>query len=159
MLCAWQGEMLVLLKLLPAHAEQDLVGVLTDFALPLDLKRNDKRAAALSRGILFPANQWHGEFPAGLELGFHGTDLQWELMRQMLKVPAGKTVSYGQLAKAAKQPLAARAAGSVCARNPLPFIVPCHRITASAGLGGYGYGTALKRQLLSWENQTLTSTR
>jgi len=142
--------MLVRLTLLPAHAEKD-ASAYHGYA---KLKRNDKRAQELSRKILFPANQWQGQFPKDLKIGFHGSDFQWQAMKQMLKLPVGVTMSYAELAHAAKAPGAARAAGSVCAKNPLPFIVPCHRITAAQGkLGSYGFGTALKRQLLNWENQ------
>ena len=71
----------------------------------------------------------------------------------------GETVSYGELAEMAGRPRAARAVGSAMASNPLPFVIPCHRVIASGGrIGGYG-GTrdavALKRQLLAREGVTL----
>jgi methylated-DNA-[protein]-cysteine S-methyltransferase len=71
----------------------------------------------------------------------------------------GETVSYGELAEMAGRPRAARAVGSAMASNPLPFVIPCHRVIASGGrIGGYG-GTrdavALKRELLAREGVTL----
>ena len=71
------------------------------------------------------------------------------------RVPWGETVSYGELAELAGRPRAARAVGSVMAGNPVPFVVPCHRVIAAGGrIGGYGGGRdaiELKRWLLARE--------
>ncbi len=73
----------------------------------------------------------------------------WQAMRD---VPAGRTVTYSQLAAAAGNPGAVRAAGSACARNRVAPFVPCHRILRIGGaLGGYYYGTEVKRTLLEHE--------
>lgn len=73
----------------------------------------------------------------------------WQAMRG---VPAGRTVTYTELAAAAGNPGAVRAAGSACARNLVAPFVPCHRILRTGGaLGGYYYGTAVKRTLLEHE--------
>lgn len=73
------------------------------------------------------------------------------------EVPYGETVTYGELAALAGRPGAARAVGTTMAHNPVPFVVPCHRVVASNGLGGYGggYGDALaiKRALLDLERR------
>jgi O-6-methylguanine DNA methyltransferase len=67
-------------------------------------------------------------------------------------VPAGKVVTYGELAALAGAPGAARAAGSFCARNRLGLFVPCHRVVGADGLGSYGsHGLAYKRRLLALE--------
>jgi methylated-DNA-[protein]-cysteine S-methyltransferase len=67
-------------------------------------------------------------------------------------VPAGSTTTYGELASASGRPRAARAVGSVMANNPVPIVVPCHRVLASNGtLGGYGGGLDMKRLLLELE--------
>lgn len=77
-----------------------------------------------------------------------------ELLRE---VPPGQVVTYGELASRAGSPRAARAVGSVMARNPLPIIIPCHRVVASDGtLGGFagetrGEALALKEELLRYE--------
>ena len=77
----------------------------------------------------------------------------------MRDVAWGETVSYGELAAMAGRPRAARAVGSAMASNPLPFVIPCHRVIASGGrIGGYGGGrdaVALKRELLAREGVTL----
>ena len=80
-----------------------------------------------------------------------------KVLRELAKVPYGETISYGELAKRAGKPKAARAVGSVLAKNPLPIIVPCHRVLASDGsLGGYSAPgrLKLKRQLLLMEKET-----
>jgi O6-methylguanine-DNA--protein-cysteine methyltransferase len=109
-LAAWQGPLLVRLHLLPAGAEKRVHEFLADWEWPSDLTRDDTRAARLVSTALFPKKSWTGRFPADLQLGFFGTDFQWDVMRQMLKIPSGKTMSYGALANAANAPKAARAA-------------------------------------------------
>jgi len=71
--------------------------------------------------------------------------------RALRRVPYGRTVTYGELARRAGRPGAARAVGQAMARNPVPILVPCHRVVAAAGLGGFGGGAALKRRLLALE--------
>ena len=74
------------------------------------------------------------------------------------EVPWGETDTYGELAALAGRPRAARAAGSAMRQNPLPFVIPCHRVTAAGGkIGGYGGGrnaVELKRRLLAHEGVT-----
>jgi methylated-DNA-[protein]-cysteine S-methyltransferase len=75
-------------------------------------------------------------------------------------VGPGKTISYGELAAAVGHPGAARAVGSAMANNPVPIIVPCHRVLASDGtLGGYGGGLDMKRGLLRIEGVIVMSRR
>ena len=70
----------------------------------------------------------------------------------LLKIPAGKVSTYGDLAKALGNPSASRAIGRILGENPNPIQVPCHRVVMSNGrVGGYAYGTAKKRQLLENE--------
>ena len=81
-----------------------------------------------------------------------------KVLRELAKVPYGKTITYGELAKRAGSAKAARAVGAVLANNPLPIIVPCHRVLGSDGsLGGFSApgGLKLKRQLLLMEQSCL----
>ncbi|MGC8774217.1 MAG: methylated-DNA--[protein]-cysteine S-methyltransferase [Chlorobaculum sp.] len=72
----------------------------------------------------------------------------------MLAIPYGQTASYGELAAAIGSPGAARAVGAACGRNPLPVIVPCHRVLGAGGrIGGYRGGTEMKRWLLDFERR------
>ena len=86
--------------------------------------------------------------------GFRRTVLE-TLVRE---VGWGETVSYGELAEMAGRPRAARAVGTAMRSNPLPFVIPCHRVVAAGGrIGGYGGGrnaVALKRRLLEREGVT-----
>ncbi len=78
------------------------------------------------------------------------------LARELRRVPRGAFVTYGELAALAGRPGAARAAGAFCARNELSIFVPCHRVVAAGGIGGYGStGVDYKRRLLELEHAHL----
>jgi len=86
-----------------------------------------------------------------LPLRMIGTEFQKRVWARMVKIPYGETVSYGLVARElASGP---RAVGTACGRNPVPIIVPCHRILATNGIGGFSGGTGLdtKRALLRLE--------
>lgn len=69
------------------------------------------------------------------------------------RIAPGKTVTYGELARRAGNPRGARAAGRVMARNPVPLLIPCHRVVGRRGFGGFAAGLALKRRLLALEKE------
>lgn len=73
------------------------------------------------------------------------------VLRALLTVPAGELITYGRLAAKAGSPGAARAVGGAVGRNPIPIIIPCHRVVASNGIGGFGLGLECKRTLLALE--------
>lgn len=149
---AWQNGFLVRLGLLPAGPECPLPPACENAA---GAERDDARMSRLVNNILFPNGKWSGIFNPSLRLGFYGTDFQWRVTSAMLHIPAGNTSSYTALAAQSGYAGAARAAGSVCARNPLPFVVPCHRVLASGNkTGHYAYGPALKRFFLEQEGVT-----
>jgi methylated-DNA-[protein]-cysteine S-methyltransferase len=83
-----------------------------------------------------------------------GTDFQREVWTELTRIPYGETISYGELARRVGRPSAPRAVGQANGRNPIPVIVPCHRVLASNGIGGYGGGLKVKRQLLGVEGVT-----
>ena len=90
-----------------------------------------------------------------LELDW-ATPLQHELAAAARAIPWGEVVSYGELAALAGRPGAARAAGSFCADNRFSLVIPCHRVVAANGIGGYGAaGPRLKRRLLALEGMRL----
>jgi methylated-DNA-[protein]-cysteine S-methyltransferase len=77
---------------------------------------------------------------------------QLAVQRQIARIPYGQTRSYTEVARGAGNERAVRAAGTACGRNPLPLVVPCHRVLRSGGaLGGYGGGAEMKRGLLELE--------
>jgi methylated-DNA-[protein]-cysteine S-methyltransferase len=80
-----------------------------------------------------------------------------EVYDLLLKIPAGKVSTYGDLAKALGNPLASRQVGRILGRNPNPIKVPCHRVVMSDGkIGGYFYGSDRKRELLEEEGISFT---
>lgn len=94
---------------------------------------------------------------ADVRLDLEGaTPFQDAVVAALRGVPYGTTVTYGELAALTGRPNAHRAAGSVCAGNRFPLVVPCHRVVAANGLGPYGpSGTAYKRRLLELEGVAL----
>ena len=87
-----------------------------------------------------------------LPLDLVGTDFQLKVWRALCRIPYGETRSYGQIAKSLGQPGAARAVGLANNQNPVPIIVPCHRVIGADGsLTGYGGGLPRKRKLLDLE--------
>jgi O-6-methylguanine DNA methyltransferase len=78
-----------------------------------------------------------------------GTPFQQEVWRALLEIPAGETRSYGEIAARVGEPGAARAVGAACGANPIPVLVPCHRVLAAhKKLGGFSSGLKWKRLLL-----------
>ncbi len=83
------------------------------------------------------------------------TPFQIKVYKELLKIPAGQTRTYKQIAKAIGKPNAARAVGNACNKNPYAPAVPCHRVVGSNGkLTGYAYGLKMKEQLLELEAQS-----
>ncbi|MCL2317485.1 MAG: methylated-DNA--[protein]-cysteine S-methyltransferase [Methanomassiliicoccaceae archaeon] len=80
-----------------------------------------------------------------------GTEFQKAVWNEISKIPYGQTASYSELAKRIGRPNAYRAVGNACNSNPMPLIIPCHRVVASNDLGGYGGGLTLKKKLMDIE--------
>lgn len=80
-----------------------------------------------------------------------GTPFQRQVWQATRSIPGGSTRSYGWLAAQAGHPRAARAVGQAMARNPVPIVVPCHRVVGTHGLGGFSGGLDVKRRLLKLE--------
>jgi methylated-DNA-[protein]-cysteine S-methyltransferase len=119
----------------------------------------DRTVDASAMPLLATAADQLGEYFAGARLGF---DLPWALRggsaferavwAQIAAIPYGETCSYAAIARAIGEPAAAQAVGVACHRNPLPIIVPCHRVIGSDGkLVGFGGGLHRKRWLLQLE--------
>ncbi|GAB2791526.1 methylated-DNA--[protein]-cysteine S-methyltransferase [Halomonas shantousis] len=86
-----------------------------------------------------------------------GSTFQKEVWAALLRIPYGQTCTYGALAKRLGREGAARAIGAANGANPLPLIIPCHRVVSSRGMGGYSGGASFKRRLLRLENAAFTS--
>jgi len=97
------------------------------------------------------------EFSLPLEMS--GTDFQLRVWRKLREIPYGETWSYRDLAAAVGNPAAVRAVGAANGANPLPVVIPCHRVIGSNGkLVGYGGGLPLKKRLLEIERTTRPGT-
>jgi methylated-DNA-[protein]-cysteine S-methyltransferase len=87
-----------------------------------------------------------------LPLRLNGTEFQLLVLAELRRIPYGVTTSYGEIAKRIGRPKAVRAVGAANGRNPIPIIVPCHRVIGSGGdLTGFGGGLATKKALLRLE--------
>lgn len=87
-----------------------------------------------------------------LPLEARGQDFQRRVWDLMSEIPFGTTRTYGEMARGLGQPGASQAVGNACGANPIPLLIPCHRVVASGGrLGGFGGGLDMKRWLLSLE--------
>ncbi|HSH93691.1 MAG TPA: methylated-DNA--[protein]-cysteine S-methyltransferase [Roseimicrobium sp.] len=85
-----------------------------------------------------------------------GSEFQQEVWLAMLEIPMGQTRSYGELAKKIGRPKAVRALGGACGANPIPVLIPCHRVLAAQGsIGGFSGGLDWKRLLLGREGVLL----
>lgn len=107
--------------------------------------------------ILREATQQMKEYLEGkrtefdLPLGAEGTQFQETVWKKLRTVPFGKLSSYQDLAKSVGRPKAARAVGNAVGRNPLPIVIPCHRVVATTGIGGFSSGLPIKKWLLKRE--------
>lgn len=99
---------------------------------------------------VFDPSEWNAERPVRLVL--IGTDFEIRVWEALLRIPMGRAVTYQDIARHLGQPTAARAVGSAVGRNPISFVVPCHRVLRGDGqLGGYHWGLTRKRALIGWE--------
>ena len=114
-------------------------------------RRDDVFAAAKTQLAEYFAGQRRS---FSLELAPDATSFQAEVLRALQAIPYGETRSYGELARSIGRPRAVRAVGGANARNPLPIVIPCHRVVGADGrLTGFGGGLPAKRFLLGLEQR------
>ena len=107
------------------------------------------RTAPHARQIFNPS-AWSSECPVRLVM--IGTDFEIRVWETLLKIPMGRAVSYADIARHLGAPSASRAVGSAVGRNPISFVVPCHRVLRKDGdIGGYHWGVTRKRAIIGWE--------
>ncbi|HVY00554.1 MAG TPA: bifunctional helix-turn-helix domain-containing protein/methylated-DNA--[protein]-cysteine S-methyltransferase [Pseudorhodoplanes sp.] len=105
--------------------------------------------APLARRIFDPL-QWRPDRP--LRIVFIGTDFEVRVWETLLKIPMDRATTYSDIARSIGSPKAARAVGAAVGKNPLCFVVPCHRVIGKSGdLTGYHWGLTRKRAILGWE--------
>ena len=89
-----------------------------------------------------------------LPLSYDGSEFRVSVLDALRDIPYGETRTYAQVAEAVGSPRAYRAVGTACAENPLPIVIPCHRVVPTAGgVGSYAGGSSMKRRLLEFERE------
>ena len=115
-----------------------------------DYVRDEARTAPYAART-FDRSRWREHEP--LRVVLIGTDFQIRVWEGLLDVPLGRATTYGELAARVGTPKASRAVGAAVGRNPISFVVPCHRCVGSTGaLTGYHWGLTRKRAMLGWES-------
>ncbi|MEX2694513.1 methylated-DNA--[protein]-cysteine S-methyltransferase [Rhizobium mongolense] len=110
----------------------------------------DRQATTPYAERIFEPGTWSADRP--LRVVLIGTDFQVRVWESLLKIPLGKAMTYSDIAKDIGQPTASRAVGAAIGRNPISFVVPCHRAVGKNGdLTGYHWGLTRKRAILGWE--------
>lgn len=90
---------------------------------------------------------------SGIKLHLKGTDFQLRVWEALLKIPMGRVSTYGAIAREIGNPRASRAVGTAISRNPVAFLIPCHRVIRATGMfGGYQWGSARKTAMIGWES-------
>ena len=114
-----------------------------------DYSHEPDLTAAYAKRIFEPST-WSKDQP--LKIVLIGTDFEIRVWQSLLKVPMGQAVTYSDIAAHVCTPRAARAVGSAVGRNPISFVVPCHRVLRKDGnLGGYHWGVTRKKAIIGWE--------
>jgi len=111
----------------------------------------DREATAAYAGRIFDPKRWDPKAP--LRVVLIGSDFQVRVWEALLRIPMGCAVTYSSIAEKLGQPTASRAVGAAVGRNPVSFVVPCHRALGKSGaLTGYHWGLTRKRAMLGWES-------
>jgi AraC family transcriptional regulator of adaptative response/methylated-DNA-[protein]-cysteine methyltransferase len=110
---------------------------------------DDAKVAPIAMRVFDP-QRWDADRPVRVVL--IGTDFEVQVWQTLLRIPVGKATTYQSVAEAIGRPSAARAVGAAVGKNPISFVVPCHRVVGSSGaLTGYHWGVPRKRAILGWE--------
>jgi AraC family transcriptional regulator of adaptative response/methylated-DNA-[protein]-cysteine methyltransferase len=113
-------------------------------------RRSDAAIAPLAARIFDPS-RWDPEQP--IRVFLIGTDFEVKVWETLLKIPVGRATTYQGVANHIGRPTAPRAVGAAVGKNPISFVVPCHRVVGSSGaLTGYHWGLPRKRAILGWES-------
>lgn len=143
----------VAIDLLPASVTAIRRRLERALGAPVALERDDRNPVL--RQIAEYARGERRSFRVRLDWSLAGAaprGFRRRVLDALRTVPFGRTLSYGELARRAGKPGAARAVGTAMAKNPIPLVIPCHRVLAAGGrIGGFSAGLALKRALLSLE--------
>lgn len=134
------------------------------FHLSFDRKRHEKLCTSLEVSKLSQMSQDRlctflftllagdtAPFPEDSTLIRKGSSFQQKVWRALSLIPFATTKTYGDIARELGNPRLARAVGQACNKNPLPIIIPCHRVVSAGGVGGFAGGSETKKALLAYE--------
>jgi AraC family transcriptional regulator of adaptative response/methylated-DNA-[protein]-cysteine methyltransferase len=111
----------------------------------------DQEATAGLAKRIFDSSQWRADRP--LRVVLIGTDFEVRVWETLLKVPMGRATTYSDVANDIESPKASRAVGAAVGKNPISFVVPCHRVLGKSGaLTGYHWGITRKQAMIGWES-------
>ncbi|HEV2603509.1 MAG TPA: bifunctional helix-turn-helix domain-containing protein/methylated-DNA--[protein]-cysteine S-methyltransferase [Microvirga sp.] len=114
-----------------------------------DYREDEAATAPLARRVFDPT-RWQAEQP--LRVVLIGTDFEVRVWQTLLRIPLGRATTYSDVAHRIGKPLACRAVGAAVGKNPISFVVPCHRVLGRSGaLTGYHWGLTRKQAILGWE--------
>jgi AraC family transcriptional regulator of adaptative response/methylated-DNA-[protein]-cysteine methyltransferase len=117
---------------------------------PNALYIEDPIATAPYAARIFDSQKWSLDDP--LRIVFIGTDFEVRVWETLMRIPLGKATTYSNIASCVERPSATRAVGAAIGKNPMSFVVPCHRVLGKNGdLTGYHWGLTRKRAILGWE--------
>jgi len=133
---------------------------LHEIVFPVKNRRPDTDAEKRAEPFQEVARQLTAYFEGSLkefdlELAPQGTPFQLRVWEELQRIPYGATISYGELAQRVDNPNGSRAVGAANGRNPIPIVIPCHRVIGASGsLTGFGGGIEIKRSLLELERKS-----
>jgi len=141
------------LGLRPETAEEEFHVWSQRFWPEAEITQDDASLADVCGQLVQYARGERREFETEFDL--RGTDFQRAVWAELLEIPFGRTRSYQDVARRLERPGASRAVGAANGANPVPILVPCHRVVARDGLGGFTGGLELKQRLLALEGAYL----
>ncbi len=149
---AYTSQGICSLKFVREQSEQQLAQWLQDSWPKAELARDDMKTCNMAAKIFATALP---DKPAPLHLFIKGTNFQIKVWEALTRIPLGHTVTYQDIAQHIGNPGAVRAVGTAIGKNPIPFIIPCHRVIRKLGIfGNYGEGKQRKKAILGWESAT-----
>ena len=132
----------------PGEEMAALADMLRRWPRAIHVEDHDGTAQLAQR--IFDTRMWRADQP--LRVTLIGTDFELRVWETLLKIPMGRAVTYSDIASSIKRPTASRAVGAAIGRNPVSFVVPCHRALGKSGaLTGYHWGITRKQAMLGWE--------
>lgn len=139
------------------RSEKELANRLAALWPGAELRRQDTAAAGFGSRIFGTTIP---ESPVPLHLFIRGTNFQIKVWEALARIPMGHTVTYQDIAGHIGRPGAVRAVGTAIGKNPVPYLIPCHRVIRKMGeFGNYGEGRSRKKAILGWETATLQKSR